>query len=124
MEWNSLHGRLLAGAFKSVLGDSQPGAMAFVRCLTPNVIEALGTDISFAPDGWQVLRVADETHAEKRTISADQAVEIRESKIDATLLLVDTERVGAGMDGIYSAAREVNEPASCITFLSEQAFAP
>ena len=83
--------------------------MAFVRCLTPNVIEALGADISFAPDGWQVLRVADETHAEKRTITADQAVEIRESKIDATLLLVDTERAGAGMDGIYSAAREVNE---------------
>ena len=85
--------------------------MAFVRCLTPDVIEALGSDTSFAPDGWSVLRVADETRIKTRTITADQAVERRESKDDALLLLVDTERSGAGMDGIYSAAREVDEAA-------------
>ena len=34
---------------------------------------------------------------------------MRESKTTATVLLVDTERAGAGMDGIYSATREVNE---------------
>ena len=83
--------------------------MAFVRCLTPDVVEALGADPSFAPAGWQVLRVADETQTEKRTITADQAVERRESKGDALLLLIDTERAGAGMDGIYSASREVDE---------------
>ncbi len=83
--------------------------MAFVRCLTPDVIEALGADPSFAPDGWQVLRVADQTQTEKRTITADQAVERRESKDNALLLLIDTERAGAGMDGIYSASREVDE---------------
>ncbi len=111
MEWTNLHGRLLAEAFESLLGDSQPGTMAFVRCLTPDVIEALGADNSFAPAGWQVLRVADEDNAEKRTITADRAVETREAKGEAVLLLVDTERAGAGMDGIYSAAREVDESA-------------
>ena len=34
---------------------------------------------------------------------------MRETKKGATLLLVDTEASGAGMDGIYSAAREVKE---------------
>ena len=41
-----------------------------------------------------------------RTITADRAVEMREDKGDATLLLVDTDRAGAGMDGIYSASRK------------------
>ena len=45
-----------------------------------------------------------------RTITADRAVEMREAKADAVLLLVDTQRAGAGMDGIYSAAREVDDP--------------
>ena len=109
MEWTVLHGRLLAEAFDRVLGASQPGAMAFVRCLTPDVVEVLAADAAFAPSGWQVLRVADKEHAERRTVTADRAVEMREAKGDALMLLVDTERAGAGMDGIYSAAREVDE---------------
>src|SRR5262249_51965758 len=47
--------------------------------------------------------------ATTRTITADRAVELREVKGDAVLLLVDTDRAGAGMDGIYSAAQEVDE---------------
>ena len=109
MEWTSCHGRLLAEAFENVLGDAEPGAMAFVRCLASDVIEALGADPSFLPTGWQVFRVADEARDEEWTITSDQAVETRETKEDAVLLLVDTERAGAGMDGIYSAAREVGE---------------
>ena len=109
MEWTLLHGSLLARAFESVLGSSQTGTMAFVRCLAPVVVESLADDASFTLSGWQVLRVADEARDEKRTITADQAVERRESKREATLLLIDTERAGAGMDGIYSAAREVSE---------------
>ena len=111
MEWTHVHGRLLARAFESVLGTPRTGALAFVRCLTPDVVEALAGDASFSPGGWRVRRVADEARDEKRTVTADQAVEIRESKGEATLLLIDTERAGAGMDGIYSAAREVSEAA-------------
>ena len=42
-------------------------------------------------------------------ITADQAVELRESKGKATFLLIDAHSAGAGMDGIYSAAREIDE---------------
>ena len=109
MKWTSLHGKLLARAFEKLLGGSQHGDMAFVRCLTPDVVEALAMDQSFMLDGWQVLRVADEDIVRKRTITADRAVEMRETKGDPVLLLVDTDLAGAGMDGIYSAAREVGE---------------
>ena len=45
----------------------------------------------------------------RRRITADQAVEQREDKADAALLLIDRERAGAGLDGIYSAGREIRE---------------
>jgi hypothetical protein len=109
MNWTSLHARLLAQAFEKVLGQPDEGAMAFVRCLAPDVVEAMARDPQFAPQGWTVRRVADADDRPARTITADRAVEIRESKTDPTLLLVDTARAGAGMDGIYSAAREVDE---------------
>lgn len=109
MQWTRLHGPLMARAFQTVLGRSEYGSMAYARCLTPDVVERLAGDGTFTPSGWRVLRVADINAGHKRTITADRAVEIREAKDEATLLLVDTERVGAGMDGIYSASREVNE---------------
>ena len=109
MEWTDLHGRLLGRAFEQVLGRAESGTVAFVRCLTPNVVAELVADSSFAPQDWRVWRVADMDDAEARTITADTAVEERERKGAAALLLVDTDRAGAGMDGIYSAAREVDE---------------
>ncbi len=106
----ALHGKLLARACANLLGDyPQPGAIAYVRCLTPDVVEQLAADGAFAPPGWDVWRVADRERAELRTLTADQAVELREGKADAMVLLVDTDRAGAGMDGIYSAGREVDE---------------
>lgn len=84
--------------------------MAFVRCLTPDVVKLLADDKDhFHIPGWKIWRVADEQNPKARTITADQAVEIREGKADPTLLLVDTGRAGAGMDGIFSATREVRE---------------
>ena len=109
MEWTATHGRLLASAFEQVLGRPEAGAMAFSRCLAPEVVVHLGEDESFAPPGWKPYRVADVTDATSHAITADVAVEWREAKRAATLLLVDTARAGAGMDGIYSASREVDE---------------
>ncbi|WP_052344013.1 ATP-binding protein [Kallotenue papyrolyticum] len=109
MVWTELHGRLCSGAFEKVLGRAEPGAMAFVRCLSPEVAERLGRDRTFAPTGWRVFRVADADDPDARTITADRAVELRETKGDPVLLVVDTARAGAGMDGIYSAAQEVQE---------------
>ena len=109
MEWTKLHGQVLGQAFEQVLGRAERGAVAFVRCLTPDVVERLAEDDNFRVQNWQVWRVADADDANLRTITADRAVEMREAKGDAILLLVDTQLAGAGMDGIYSASREVDE---------------
>jgi DNA polymerase III delta prime subunit len=109
MEWTKLHGQILGQAFKKALGQAEPGAMAFVRCLTPDVVTKLAEDDDFCVQNWRVQRVADSDDVDLRTITADRAVEMREAKGDATLLLVDTHLAGAGMDGIYSASREVDE---------------
>ena len=109
MEWTNTHSRILAQAFTKTLGPAQQGAMAFVRCLTSDIVLALAMDPSFKVADWEVKRVADVHNENARTVTADRAVEIRETKTGATLLLVDTERSGAGMDGIYSATREVGE---------------
>ena len=109
MQWTELHGPLLARAFETVLGHPECGSMAYARCLTPDVVQRLAADVTFAPSGWRVWRVADVNADKERTITADRAVEMREKKEDATLLLVDTERAGAGMDGIYNASREADE---------------
>lgn len=106
-----VHGRLLSRAFERLLGGSDDvGAMAFVRCLAPEVVRNLAlSGNAFAPVGWKVCLVAGSEDAETRSITADMAVELREAKEESVLLLVDTDAAGAGMDGIYSAAREVNE---------------
>lgn len=109
MVWTEQHAQLIAKSFEKVLGRPDQGAMAFVRCLTPDVVKALAGDTTFALSAWRVWRVADVEDAKLRTITADHAVELRESKGEPVLLLVDTALAGAGMDGIYSAAQEVDE---------------
>ena len=112
MVWTELHGRLYGVAFERVLGRAERGTMAFVRCLSPEITERLASDHTFKVARWQVFRVADAANPEARTITADRAVELREAKGDhPVLLLVDTARAGAGMDGIYSAAQEIQEGA-------------
>jgi len=104
-----LHSLLLRQAFERVLGVAENGAMAYVRCLTSDIVEALASSSAFSPQGWEVWRVAGEGDHSNRTLTADRAVEVRESQSTPTLLLVDTANAGAGMDGIYSAAREIQE---------------
>ncbi len=107
MYWSSMHASVLAQAFGTILGRSESGSVAFVRCLASDVVLALVRDAQFTVKDWAIWRVADT--AGQRTITADQAVAIREEKQQAALLLVDTALAGAGMDGIYSAAREISE---------------
>ena len=106
--WTYAHGSLLAKGLLKVLGKPEAGTMAFVRCLTPEIVKLLAHDNNFVLPEWEVYRVADSNEG-PRTITADQAVALRESKRDPALLLVDTSRIGAGMDGIYNAALEVSE---------------
>lgn len=100
---------ILGLAFGHLLGQPEPGSMAFTRCLPPEVTRALATDKRFAIAEWQVAAVVERKAAENRWITADEAVEWREDKADPALLLVDATAAGAGMDGIYSAAREIGE---------------
>jgi len=109
MSLTELHATLLSQAFQHVLGAAEVGSMAFVRCLTDDIVKDLAAMPNFAPQGWQVFRVANTDELVCRSFTADRAVELRESKGEPTLLLVDTTRAGAGMDGIYSAGREVRE---------------
>lgn len=104
-----LHALLLSQAFERVLGVAEVGSMAYVRCLTGDIVEALAAAPEFSLQGWKVWRVAGEGDHSNRTLTADRAVEMREDKSDPTLLLVDTANAGAGMEGIYNAAREVKE---------------
>ena len=99
----------LARSLSDLLGPALPGSMAFIRCLPGEVARELAADERFAVQGWQIALVSHATDAATRSITADKAVEWREDKAEAVLLLVDAVHAGAGMDGIYSAAREIVE---------------
>ncbi|SEM44747.1 hypothetical protein SAMN04515666_111177 [Bosea lupini] len=97
----------LAQAITNRLGAPTAGAVAFLRCLPSEQVDALVDSGAFNVPGWTVNAVVDVTGL--RRITADQAVEHREDKGDAALLLIDPLRAGAGLDGIYSAGREIGE---------------
>ncbi|HMW28566.1 MAG TPA: hypothetical protein PKE44_03240 [Plasticicumulans sp.] len=94
---------------EGLLGSTAPGNMAFIRCLPAEAARELCADERFVIPGWRVAIVTDTRNDSVRAITADMAVEWREDKAEAVLLLVDIETAGAGMDGIYSAAREIGE---------------
>jgi DNA phosphorothioation-dependent restriction protein DptH len=100
---------ILALALSNLLGPAVRGSMTFIRCLPGEVALELAADKRFSVPGWQIAVVSQVTDESARSITADRAVEWREDKAEAVLLLVDTANAGAGMDGIYSAAREIAE---------------
>lgn len=102
---------IIAKAFKIILGEPSQGTIAYIKCLNPQLIRVLPATPKFNIPGWKHYGVIDIDHSEinKGLIPADYAVEIRETKKDAVLLLIDITSAGPGMDGIYSAAREIGE---------------
>lgn len=109
LEFTHTHTQLLQRAFEALLGPGQRKDMAYCTCLPAEAAYALGADVNFAPSGWRVFVVTNEAHAGERRITSGQAVELREAGGAPTLLLVDAQTAGAGMNGIYSASREVRE---------------
>src|SRR4026209_2828076 len=109
MTINHTQASCLAQVLRELTGPPTPGNIAFLRCIPTELIGPLVAHESFKIRGWQILSVGGEDLASSGTITADRAVEIRESKESATLLIVDVTSAGAGMDGIYSAAKEVSE---------------
>jgi hypothetical protein len=101
------HRAHLAEALANLLKVPNEGAVVYATCLTSHQVEALADADDFVVPGWIVSAVVDAPG--RRRITADQAVEQREDKAGAALLLIDRERAGAGLDGIYSAGREIRE---------------
>lgn len=83
--------------------------MAFLRCLPSATVEALTGSGEFQLVGFKIFGVTDREDPGGRLVTADRAVELREDKEDPILLLIDVQRAGAGLDGIYSAGREIGE---------------
>ncbi len=104
---------VLAQAFLRLLGKARPGKMAFVRDAPPDVIRRLACDLHFQQilkeQHWQVYGVAEREDKYDNIITSDQAVALREQKGPALLLLVDRQKAGPGMDGVYSACKEIKE---------------
>lgn len=114
---------LLRDAFRRLLGKAAIGSVAYVRCMHADIALALTADPRFLLDAWKIAVVTGQADDTTRRITADQAVELREAKADPLLLLVDVDTAGAGMDGIYSAAREVTEEelfGACLKLAHEQ----
>jgi DNA phosphorothioation-dependent restriction protein DptH len=101
------HAEILSGALADLLGSPTKGDVAFLRCFPSDLVDALIESPGFTVTGWTISAVVEK--AGPRRITADQAVEQREDKATPALFLIDTLRAGAGLDGIYNAAREVGE---------------
>lgn len=97
----------LLKALNGLLGAPQQGTVAYTRCLSGEEIDVLLKRAQGQLDGWQVVGVGARPDAD--WITGDKAVEIREDKGGACCLLVLPSEAGAGMDGIYNAAREISE---------------
>ncbi len=97
----------LLKALTCLLGIPKQGTVTYSRCFTAEEIDALLAEEEYHPDGWRIFGVG--KHRGDRWITGDKAVEIREDKGEACCLLVLPYEAGAGMDGIYNAAREISE---------------
>ncbi|CAK0764334.1 DNA phosphorothioation-dependent restriction protein DptH [Gammaproteobacteria bacterium] len=100
---------LLAQALSNLLGNPSAGNMVYVQFLPTEIIEDLIRDSRFEIDGWKIALVSAREDILRRLITADRAVDWRESKGPASLLLIDSTADIPGIDGIKSAAREISE---------------
>jgi hypothetical protein len=99
--------QILSRAMENLLGRGAAGDLAFTRAFAREDIQQILTAGIRQVSEWQIVAVGSVNG--DGWITADQAVEIRENKGAHTFLLIDAHGAGAGMDGIYSAAREIDE---------------
>jgi DNA phosphorothioation-dependent restriction protein DptH len=101
----------LAEAFTQILGNGEQGSIAYSRCFDGSKVIELCSDQALKIPAWKLFGIVSPSNANasNRLITADRAVDYREAKTDPALLLIDVEGAGAGMDGIYSAGREIKE---------------
>ena len=71
----AIHAQLLSAALADLLGDPIAGDVAFLRCLSSELIDELIDSAQFTVPKWTIRAVVDEPGT--RRITADQAVEQR-----------------------------------------------
>lgn len=98
---------MLAATFQRLLPDAVPGDVAYARFLSGGVIRTLLAHPNFDVPHWAVYGVGQGDSPS--WIRGERAVELREEKQRPLLLLVDESQPDAGMDGIFSAGRELDE---------------
>ena len=99
--------QILSRAMERLLGRGADGDLAFTRAFScDDIQQILSAGIRVASE-WKVIAVGSMNG--DGWITADRAVELRESKGAPTFLLIDAHSAGAGMDGIYNASREIDE---------------
>lgn len=85
------------------------GNICFIRCIPEDLIEEINRSNIREINEWSIYVIS----RDKKNdffISSDQAVELRENKDKDIIFIIEDERsAGAGMDGIYSASREITE---------------
>lgn len=99
--------QILSRAMESLLGRGSNGDVGFTRAFSRDDIQQILDDGMRSVAGWQVLAVG--TATGDGWIASDQSVELRENKGKPILFLVDAHSAGAGMDGIYTGSREIDE---------------
>jgi DNA helicase HerA-like ATPase len=109
MKMIDLHAACLRESLIKLLGTPTEGTMAYVRALPTEAMQWLCDEGKLEIPNWLIYFVGNESSPERRSITADEAVDLREDKQGSVLLFVDVKTAGAGMDGIYSAVREVTE---------------
>ena len=104
-----LHATCLRDALTKLLGKPTEGTMTYIRSLPADAMHSLCADGILQVPGWDIFFVSSLNAPNQRLITADQAVDLREEKRSSVILFVDPKTAGAGMDGIYSAVREIGE---------------
>ena len=99
------HAAVLAQALSRLLGAPEPGTVAYLRCLSSEMVDGLAAEPVFEVPGFAFRAVVDREDATARLITADRAVELREDKGDPLLLVIDPRRAGAGLDDLQRRTR-------------------
>jgi len=98
--------QVLCRAFQRLLGPGAFGDVAYTRAFSRDDIQQILIDRQSVGE-WQVFAVG--TTTGEGWIKADQSVELREGKGKPLFFLIDAQYAGAGLAGIDSAGREIDE---------------
>ena len=109
--------KICTSALQSLLGSPRTGDLCFLRSTRQAVLDVLAKVLlsmnnDDVKSGWTCYLVSGAANvqaSQSGIITSDHAVELREQKTSALFFLVDAVSAGSGLDGVYSAGREITE---------------